>query len=246
LLAVVEDIEVEKKVELESPAELEAFEHKVQSAGGVLAKSLAFTDCYYDSEDLILTRTDHFLRDRDGVWELKVPRPQNGAAGSVYEEIVGKELIAQFFHGRYSHGNVVLPFEEDADVLEFGDAESGDGPASPADVAPPSPPFELTPFVSFTTKRRKWKLEWQGDHFSIDVDEASFGCIVAEFELMVKGYGGEAAVVNALAKIERACDQLGVVGAPNQDAASKFVKCITLDEGLLQRTRTHAPAVLGP
>jgi len=52
---------------------------------------------------------------------------------------------------------------------------------------PPSSPLGvvLAPFVEFTTIRRRWVLDLNGTVFNVDVDEASFGCCIAEFELMV-------------------------------------------------------------
>lgn len=48
-----------------------------------------------------------------------------------------------------------------------------------------SPGVVLAPFVEFTTLRRRWVLDINGTVFHVDVDEASFGCCIAEFELMV-------------------------------------------------------------
>lgn len=53
-----------------------------------------------------------------------------------------------------------------------------------------------------------------------------------------------AEVEDALGRIDLVCGDLGVVGALNQDRASKFVKFILLDPELLSRTQTYAPAVL--
>lgn len=72
-------------------------------------------------------------------------------------------------------------------------------------------------------------------------DEASFGCFLAEFEVMCHNH---TEVKDALARIDLVCADLGVVGALNQDRASKFVKFILLDPELLQRTQTYAPDVL--
>ena len=48
----------------------------------------------------------------------------------------------------------------------------------------------------------------------------------------------------ALGHIDRACAELGVVGAASQDGASKFVQFIRRDPALLKRTTAFAPAVL--
>jgi hypothetical protein len=72
-------------------------------------------------------------------------------------------------------------------------------------------------------------------------DEASFGCFLAEFELMCHNH---TEVEEALARIDLVCDDLGVVGALNQDRASKFVRFILLDPQLLARTQMYAPDVL--
>jgi adenylate cyclase class IV len=277
LMPTPEAIEVEKKVEFSCAEAVREFEAKIETAGGSVVKKLSFHDCYYDSNDLLLTRSDHFLRDRDGVWELKVPRAHNSMAGSVYAELEGPGPIAAYFRNDFPAGHadatVVLPFDEelggsgrrprgctidddddvDEEEVEGGETD-GNGSSIGSSIGSSSPtteggqeqqqqkqghqsPAALKPFVEFATHRRRWNL-WD---MNIDVDEASFGACLAEFELMV---GAEEEVPEALERIAQAMKDLGVVGAKNQDTASKFVKCIQLDEELLQRTRTHAPRVL--
>mmetsp|Transcript_60444 Transcript_60444/g.118462 ORF Transcript_60444/g.118462 Transcript_60444/m.118462 type:complete len:362 (+) Transcript_60444:133-1218(+) len=329
------NIEVEKKVELEGPEAVAAFEQTIARKGGELLKSMVFTDVYWDSEELALTSADHFLRTRDGAWELKVPRPQNGNSASVYEEIEGSRPVSRYFQTRWLRRGgkpLALPFHQDDDGFDDDDDDGDDGSNDndgdtggggflldpqhvPAAYAPPammgvgmaaaaeeescstssSSAVQLSPFVEFTTARRRWKIQLDGEDFSIDVDEASFGCCVAEIELMVKvqptnpqplppppssqqsssslsspsahenlensnndagGSSDESAaaaaiaaaddssVSQAVALVEQACASLGVVGAPNQDRASKFVKFILLDPALVERTLKFAPAIL--
>ena len=150
-------IEVERKVELADATAVAAFEKKVIDAGGVLVNEKSFTDSYFDSPDLVLTREDHYLRTRDGVWELKVPEKHRGhgatgAATSVYEEIEGLEPIASYFSSRFVHGTIATSCQS-FPILDM-DLNSG---------------ALLSPFVTFTTTRRKWKVDIAGEVFSIDV-----------------------------------------------------------------------------
>mmetsp|Transcript_50875 Transcript_50875/g.65145 ORF Transcript_50875/g.65145 Transcript_50875/m.65145 type:complete len:265 (-) Transcript_50875:111-905(-) len=232
LLTLPENIEVEKKVELLDMEALLAFEKKILDAGGRLLDETRFTDCYYDSSDLLLTRSNHYLRDRNGIWELKVPCYESSTATSVYEELEGVEQIVHYFSNRFIHGKVDLPFPHEVISTDSDDLQP---------LQKKTPRFEMTPFVEFTTKRRRWQLLARDHMFSIDVDEASFGCYLAEFELMVHSH---AHVDDALSCIDIVCQDLGVVGAPNQDRASKFVNFILRDEKLLCRTEKFAPAVL--
>ena len=73
----------------------------------------------------------------------------------------------------------VAPLAEENCLTMDDDDEEGD--------SPPPPPLgvSLAPFVEFTTTRRRWILDINGCLFNVDVDKASFGCCVAEFELMV-------------------------------------------------------------
>lgn len=72
--------EVERKVNIEGEGALEAFERRIRAAGAVKHKELEFTDVYFDTSDLCLTAADHWLRTRDGVWELKVGAPTRNYA----------------------------------------------------------------------------------------------------------------------------------------------------------------------
>mmetsp|Transcript_35730 Transcript_35730/g.48269 ORF Transcript_35730/g.48269 Transcript_35730/m.48269 type:complete len:295 (-) Transcript_35730:674-1558(-) len=226
-------IEIERKVELHGESDVVEFERKVRDSGGTLLSSISFTDCYFDSPELILTRTDHYLRDRDGIWELKVPSRRNGSTTSVYEEIEGAQRITEYFSKHFSHGNVLLPFgdqEKNSGDKDCGDCSNGESSTASA-------------FVTFTTTRRRWKLLLGEEEFTIDVDATCFGYCLAELELMVLSDDDDA-VLAALASIDSACEALGVIGAANQDRASKFVQFILEDPELLERTMLFCPAVL--
>lgn len=163
LSSVRENIEVEKKVDLEDISALHLFEDKVKAAGGFLKKEKCFTDCYYDSMDLLLTRTDHYLRDRDGIWELKIPCVENNTHTSVYQELEGPDDIAKYFLETFPHGKIELPFENECMNL--------DSPISPTAVTydKSEGTAVVSPFVAFTTKRRQWELFMRDELFSIDV-----------------------------------------------------------------------------
>jgi hypothetical protein len=100
------------------------------------------------------------------------------------QELEGEEDLASFFAKRFAHGRLELPFKSQVDNAAglIMDEEAGED----VTPSPPSlPGISLAPFVEFTTTRRRWKLHINGCAFNVDVDEASFGCCIAEFELMV-------------------------------------------------------------
>ncbi|XP_012880876.1 PREDICTED: thiamine-triphosphatase isoform X2 [Dipodomys ordii] len=73
-------------------------EKRLQELGGTLVHRFTFRDTYYDTTELSLMRSDHWLRQREGSgWELKCP----GKAGipgphTEYIELTSEpEIVAQ-------------------------------------------------------------------------------------------------------------------------------------------------------
>ena len=92
--AAVPGIEVERKFLLpDDPESMEALRERILGKGGSLIKQICFTDSYYDSPTFVLTLADHWLRQRDGAWELKVPGQHVGGT-AVYTELETEPEIA--------------------------------------------------------------------------------------------------------------------------------------------------------
>lgn len=172
-------------------------EERLQELGGTLEHRVTFRDTYYDTSELSLMRSDHWLRQREGSgWELKCP----GVAG-----ISGP-------HNEY----VELTFESAvvAKLFELLGAEEQEA----ADVAAVLGPLKLQEVASFITTRSSWKLTLPGAHeqeplLRVDLDSTDFGYAVGEVEAMVHE---QAEVPAALEKIFSFSSMLGV---PAQETA---------------------------
>ncbi|MBI4032206.1 CYTH domain-containing protein [Candidatus Berkelbacteria bacterium] len=78
-------IEVERKFLISDAEEVKLLEE------ATLIRERTFTDIYYDADDFRLTKKDHWLRQRDGKWELKaVVVPPDS-----YDEIEDEVAILQ-------------------------------------------------------------------------------------------------------------------------------------------------------
>ena len=61
--------------------------------GGWLKSQTTFVDVYFDTPTYKLTISDHWLRQREGSWELKVPSGHAGGS-AVYAEVEGEAAVA--------------------------------------------------------------------------------------------------------------------------------------------------------
>ena len=87
-------IEVERKFLLPGdPVSLDALRGRIVAKGGTLLRKITFEDSYFDSPSYSLTLADHWLRQRDGAWELKVPGHHVGGT-AVYTELETEAEIA--------------------------------------------------------------------------------------------------------------------------------------------------------
>ncbi|KAG3260923.1 hypothetical protein H1C71_015830 [Ictidomys tridecemlineatus] len=85
-------IEVERKF-IPGPG----IEERLQELGGILEHRITFRDTYYDTPELSLMRSNHWLRHREGSgWELKCP----GASGVPAQERAPGKLIVYLQHFR--------------------------------------------------------------------------------------------------------------------------------------------------
>ncbi|XP_005377118.1 PREDICTED: thiamine-triphosphatase isoform X2 [Chinchilla lanigera] len=172
-------------------------EERLQELGGSLEHQIIFRDTYYDTPELNLMRSDHWLRRREGSgWELKCP----GAVGvsgthTKYLELTSDPAIVARL----------------CQVLEAEGLGTGG-------VAAVLGPLGLQEVASFVTKRSSWKLLFSGTDeeeppLRVDLDTADFGYAVGEVEALVRE---ETEVPCALEKIQSLSKMLGV---PAQERA---------------------------
>ncbi|KAM6181408.1 thiamine-triphosphatase [Erethizon dorsatum] len=177
-------------------------EERLQELGGSLQHQITFRDTYYDTPELNLMLSDHWLRQREGSgWELKCP----GAVGisgthTKYLELTSDpEIVARL-----------------CQVLEAEGLGTG-GVAAMLDS------LGLQEVASFVTKRSSWKLIFSGADeeeplLRVDLDTADFGYAVGEVEVLVRE---EAEVPSALEKIQSLSKMLGV--SAQERAPSKLI-----------------------
>lgn len=142
-------IEVEKKFELNPEQEKRLIQ------GAELIGIVSQEDVYWDTADYFLTMQDHWLRTRNGIFELKRRLHELGyhkLSGTFYDEIEDEETIRNFLKLK---GQRSL----ETDLHKAG----------------------FKPFATIRKQRRKYQ---RGD-FHIDLDVCDFGYEVAEIELMI-------------------------------------------------------------
>lgn len=203
---------------------MESFERLLEASGAKRIKTAQFTDVYFDTPELALTRANHYLRTRDGCWELKVPSKGDSLETSVFEELTTEPDIAEYFATCFETP-LALPFAE---------------PRS----AGPQQAHALHVLMAFDTRRSSWRL---GSSMSVDVDMASTGACLAEFEVICES---EVQVGWAQAEIDRVCRDLGLAppeascGAADGQPPGKFERFILEDPALLPRVQRHAPHII--
>uniref|UniRef100_A0A8D1CFX6 Thiamine-triphosphatase n=1 Tax=Sus scrofa TaxID=9823 RepID=A0A8D1CFX6_PIG len=190
-------IEVERKF-LPGPG----IEERLQELGGILEHRITFRDSYYDTPELSLMRSDHWLRQREGSgWQLKY-----AGAASVSEPCTKyTELTA-----------------ESAIVAQLCEVLRAEVPRA-GGVAAVLDRLGLQEIASFVTQRSGWKLVPSGADeeeppLRVDLDTADFGYAVGEVEALVHE---EAEVPAALEKIHSVSSMLGVL--VREEAPAKLI-----------------------
>lgn len=142
-------IEVERNFDLR-----EGEKEKLIEGAKFLGKK-EFTDVYFDTKDLKLSLGDHWLRTRDGKWELKVPLNKDKMAADrktdQYREIEDENQI-------------LLELNLDSDNLTVSLTDNG-----------------YEPIATIKTRRESY----QNGEFHLDFDETNFGYDTSEAELLV-------------------------------------------------------------
>lgn len=200
-ISAADHIEVEAKLAL--PEDRRALEERILAAGGELKCTVIMTDIYWDLDGEAFSLSNVWLRQRSGVWELKVPavegeRP-NTQTIACYREINDVRDIAAWLVntfpaqlGRLHH----LPL---AKMLAAAGAH---------------------PIASYTTRRSKFVIRTTDDDkekgsdegrksqshkLYIDIDETSFGFGLVEVEELVAGHGD---IPAAKARIQHCAHEL--------------------------------------
>jgi len=168
-------------------------ENNLIKAGASLISEKSFKDDYMDTKDYRLTGADHWLRLRDGVWQLKYPSPvqlSNNAAAE-YIECEKEETIHETISS-------LLSTDNDDDTTEGVSALEALSKAN------------LHSICSFETRRKKFHL----DGVVIDLDSTCYGFAIGEMEVLVQKTGNCEEDANkhrqALESIRRVADKLGV------------------------------------
>ncbi len=128
-----------------------------------------FTDVYWDTNGCHLTTNDLWLRQRDGVWELKVPAFAANTMGSVdvYDEHHGLERVDAFLSKQ---------------MAKLSLTRDGTG-------TPPMETFGLHPFAVIVTNRTSFAVTPSFDKSNIvvrvDLDRTDTNYKIGECELLV-------------------------------------------------------------
>jgi len=114
------------------------------------------TDVFYDTSDYSLTREIKYLRNRNGVFELKIPQDDDLAESDRkvdnYEEVIDEDEIRATL-------DIVSKTSLEEDLTDSG----------------------YIPFATITTTRKKYK----SDDIGLDLDEMDFGYRIGEIEVLV-------------------------------------------------------------
>lgn len=148
---------------------------KLTALGAKLTLREEFTDIYYDTPAHQLMTSSHWLRQRNGEWQLKYP----------VIDISANEAIIQGQPSR-TECNYELE-EEDAIIKQLRTVIVIEGAPSLNQLAHPL--GVLVPVVEFSTVREGWA--WpdgrMGERVSIELDEASFNYAIGSVEVLVGG-----------------------------------------------------------
>ena len=182
-----EMIEVEKHFRIDAETR-----PKLTELGAKLTSREEFTDVYYDTAECKLMTSAHYLRQRDGTWQLKHAvvmdreSPHHGGAAPLdsvhsrtecnYEIENDPAIITQL-------RNVVTIDDETILLSQLVEKQV------------------LLPVAEFSTQREGWAWpdKKMGDHVSIELDEASFDYSIGSVEVIV-GVAEEVPAAESIAR----------------------------------------------
>ncbi|KAL5021149.1 hypothetical protein ScPMuIL_000304 [Solemya velum] len=177
LIQPVKKIEIERKFKVPKNSHV-----KFAAIGADLIIEKTFTDVYYDNLNYSLTLQNCWFRNRNSVWELKVPvlTGEKLLFSTQYREITDTKEIIEYL-------SAVIPDGRQSKVKPMQDVLVDLG---------------LVAFATITTTRQTYALP----HCTIDVDLTDFGFSVGEIEVMVSS---ENRIPEALRTIETVAAELG-------------------------------------
>ena len=169
---------------------------KLTDLGAKLTQKEEFTDIYYDTSAHKLMTSSHWLRQRNGVWQLKYPIvPEN-------------EAIIQGQPSRIE-SNYELE-EESAIIKQLHTVIVIEGAPSLNQLVDPL--GVLVPVAEFRTTREGWAWpdDRMGERVSIELDEANFGYAIGSVEVLVGGADQVPAAEEKAREIARKIGQLAL------------------------------------
>ncbi|XP_022091919.1 thiamine-triphosphatase-like [Acanthaster planci] len=198
-----QNVEIERKFTVSVDTET-----KLTQSGGTCVLVETMKDSYFDSDQLILTMADHWLRRRNGKWELKVPLsgwPTNKYNASEtctkYSEITNEqEIVANLC--------AIINAKTDVDKHDkMTHSSEEETHSAKEDLSLEKCLIEnaLMPFAQFTTYRKTYSM---GGGILVVVDQTDFGYSVGEIEMMTGP--SPADLLAAEAKIEEMAEKLGL------------------------------------
>jgi len=148
-----EEYEVETKYMLSDP---KACEERIQQAGGKLIAVQSFEDRYWDIRgEWTLAKRSIWLRERAGVWEVKVPTgARDPEGGEVYQELRGEMEIQENLDALLTNTKRKQPFKDSPTLKEWLTRNG----------------FEV--YARYRTRRSKYKLS---DGVIGDLDATDYG-----------------------------------------------------------------------
>ena len=188
-------IEVEKKFTVN-----DTVLGNLKSLGASLRKESTFTDIYYDNPLYVLTSNNFWLRQREGLWQLKSPVGGRSAnetlVNSSYKE---SELEMDIL-------NLLMPIlcNTDDDKIYFTNQLNliDDADKRCSTLVEVLRHLNCKPFCKITTRRQTFAL----GEFNIDLDLTDTGYQVGEIELLSDG---EENILSMAKRIDGLSDQLG-------------------------------------
>ncbi len=190
------NLEIESKFAITADTE-----GRVVQAGGTCVKHVSFHDAYFDTDSFQLTLADHWLRRRDGKWELKVPlsdhsKQNKSETYTKYLEFNDEQKIIANLSA------ILLTYANDTVEVNVADDQGID---TNLEKWLKMLNLNLEPFAEYTTKRKTFSMN---GGILIVLDETNFGFSVGEVEVMSRHSGED--VSEAEAQINEVVEKIGL------------------------------------
>ncbi|GAB6030658.1 hypothetical protein CHUAL_007515 [Chamberlinius hualienensis] len=166
---------------------------QLELLGAKFVDNLIIIDSYYDTSDYLLCFNNHWLRHRNGKWELKY--------NTVESVIENRDSISKYLEetNPININRQLLGLFEAKNRPDLAEQFNGEGNVK----------FEVVftnKFASFETIRRVYQFE---NDIKIHLDQTNFGCRVGEIELELRNHTASTEV-DARMKIREFGRKLGI------------------------------------